>query len=123
MFAVALTCFLGRPVLKIMERLLGPSYEGSLAQYHLPFIIVVLGGGFYAVLNLFYYVLVILRRQKIIFGIYVVLTAAAAALAPAMVVKRGIYGGACAYLILMAVMAAGFVAGGLWACRKGKENG
>lgn len=123
MFAVALTCFLGRPVLKIMERLLGPSYEGSLAQYHLPFIIVVLGGGFYAVLNLYYYVLVILRRQKIIFGIYVVLTAAAAALAPAMVVKRGIYGAACAYLILMAVMAAGFVAGGLWACRKGKENG
>lgn len=71
------------------------------------------GGGFYAVLNLYYYALVILRRQKLIFGIYAVLTVLAAILAPRLTVALGIFGAAFAYLILMIVMAAGFV-GGAW---------
>ena len=76
-------------------------------------VVFVLGGGFYAVLNLYYYALVILRKQKLIFGIYVVLTVLAAILAPKFTVALGIFGAALAYLILMVVMAAGFV-GGAW---------
>lgn len=113
--AVGLAWFLGRPVLGILEKLLGGAYAGSLVRYHVPFVIVVLGGGFYALLNLYYYVLVILRRQNVIFGIYAVMTAAAVLLAPAMVRRSGISGAAYAYLALMAVMAAGFVAGA-WLC-------
>ena len=66
-----------------------------------------------------------MRKQKVIFGIYVGLTALAAVLAPAMVRREGIRGAAEAYLILMAVMASGFV---LWTwlgirrARKGTGN-
>ncbi len=122
LLAVCLAWGLGRPVLGIMEEILGPSYAGGLVRYHMPFVVVVAGGGFYAILNLYYYVLVILRRQKVIFGIYAALTLLAAALAPALVKRAGLFGAAWAYLILMAVMAAGFVAGGLLACIRGKNS-
>lgn len=52
-------------------------------------------------------------RQKLIFGIYVVLTVLAVILAPKLTIALGIFGAALAYLILMIVMAAGFV-GGAW---------
>ena len=106
--AVGGAAFLGRPVLGLLEWILGPAYAGSLVPYHLPFVLIVLGGAFYAVLNLYYYALVIMRRQRVIFGIYLVLAAGAAVLAPRMVVAYGIWGAAAAYLILMIVMAAGF---------------
>ncbi len=106
--AVGLAWFIGRPVLGILEMLLGGDYAGSLTGYHVPFVLVVLGGGFYALLNLYYYVLVILRRQDVIFAIYAVMTAAAVFLAPAMVRRSGIPGAAYAYLTLMTVMTAGF---------------
>ncbi len=126
LLAVALAWFLGRPVLRIMELLLGAGYEGSLVRYHKPFVAVVLGGGFYAILNLYYYVLVILRRQKVIFGIYAALTVLAARLAPAMVKRSGIPGAARAYLTLMVLMAACFAAGA-WVSyirgRRKRENG
>ncbi len=109
--AVGLAWFLGPALLGLMERLLGGAYAGSLVRYHVPFVLVVLGGGFYAVLNLYYYVLVILRRQDVIFGIYLVMTVMAAFVAPALVKRSGIAGAAWAYLVLMAVMAAGFVGG------------
>ena len=96
-----------------MEWLLGASYSGTLTALWPAFIMIVLGGGFYAVLNLYYYALVILRKQKLIFGIYAVLTVLAAVLAPRLTVALGIFGAALAYLILMIVMAAGFV-GGAW---------
>ena len=115
LLAVGLAWFLGRPVLGILETLLGEAYAGSLVRYHVPFVLVVLGGGFYALLNLYYYVLVILRRQSVIFAIYAVMTAAAIFLAPAMVRRSGIYGAACAYLVLMAAMTAGFTGCG-WLC-------
>lgn len=117
--AAALAYVLGGPVLRIMERLLGPAYEGSLVRYHAEFVLVVAGGGFYAMLNLYYYVLVIFRRQRIIFGIYAVMTAAAAVLAPRLVMQAGIRGASWAYLLLMAVMSACFAAGGIWAYEKG----
>ena len=111
--AVGGTVVLGRPVLALLEWLLGKSYSGTLTALWPAFIMIVLGGGFYAVLNLYYYALVILRRQKLIFGIYAVLTVLAAILAPRLTVALGIFGAALAYLILMIVMAAGFV-GGAW---------
>lgn len=111
--AVGGTVVLGRPVLALLEWLLGKSYSGTLTALWPAFIVIVLGGGFYAVLNLYYYALVILRRQKLIFGIYAVLTVLAAILAPRLTVALGIFGAAFAYLILMIVMAAGFV-GGAW---------
>ena len=113
MLAVGGTVVLGRPVLVLLEWLLGKSYSGTLTALWPAFIMIVLGGGFYAVLNLYYYALVILRRQKLIFGIYAVLTVLAAILAPRLTVALGIFGAAFAYLILMIVMAAGFV-GGAW---------
>ena len=111
--AVGGTVVLGRPVLALLEWVLGASYSGKLTALWPAFIMIVLGGGFYAVLNLYYYALVILRKQKLIFGIYVVLTVLAAILAPKFTVALGIFGAALAYLILMVVMAAGFV-GGAW---------
>jgi len=120
--AVSLAWILGRPVLRILEMILGEAYAGSLIGFHLPFVLIVLGGGFYAILNLYYYVLVILRRQGVIFGIYVVLTVLAVLLAPRMVEQGGIPGAACAYLMLMIVMAAGFVAGALISFRKGQSD-
>ena len=107
------TVVLGKPVLALLEWLLGASYSGTLTALWPAFIMIVLGGGFYAVLNLYYYALVILRRQKLIFGIYVVLTVLAVILAPNLTIALGIFGAALAYLILMIVMAAGFV-GGAW---------
>ncbi|MCI8725554.1 MAG: lipopolysaccharide biosynthesis protein [Hungatella sp.] len=109
--AVVLAWILGKPMLGIMERLLGSAYTGSLTVYHSSFVVIVLGGGFYAFLNLYYYVLVIIRRQKVIFGIYFILTLLAAWLAPRLVAGYGIPGAAWAYVSLMVVMAAGFVAG------------
>lgn len=108
--AVVLAAGLGRPVLWIMERILGGAYEGRLICYHVPFILIVLGGACYALLNLHYYALVIMRKQKVIFGIYGALTFIAAVTAPVLVRKAGIVGAAWAYLILMAVMAAAFEA-------------
>ncbi len=110
--AVGGALLLGRPVLGILEWLLGSAYTGKLTQFYLPFVLIVLGGAFYAVLNLYYYALVIMRRQRVIFGIYLVMTALAAWLAPNCVAAWGIPGAAAAYLALMAVMGAGFV---LWA--------
>ncbi len=107
--AVAGAAVLGRPVLGILEWVLGPVYAGKLTLYHGAFVWIVLGGGCYALLNLYYYALVIMRRQRTIFGIYLVLAGAAAVLAPFMVERHGIRGAAGAYLILMAGMAAGFV--------------
>ncbi len=123
--ALVLAAGLGRPVLWIMERILGQAYEGKLTCHHVSFILIVMGGACYAFLSLHYYALVIMRKQKVIFGIYVGLTALAAVLAPAMVRREGIRGAAEAYLILMAVMASGFV---LWTwlgirrARKGTGN-
>lgn len=120
--AAVLTWLLGRPVLGIMERILGASYAGSLVRYHGAFLLIVLGGGFYALLNLHYYVLVILRQQQMIFGIYALLAVLAAVLAPALVKQGGIAGAALAYLTLMVVMAACFAAGAWRSFRRGKGS-
>ncbi len=107
--AVLAVAVIGRPLLGILEWLLGAAYVGKLTVYHGAFGLIVLGGGFYALLNLYYYALVIMRRQKVIFGIYLVMTAAAAVTANQFVSRGGINGAAWAYLLLMLAMAAGFV--------------
>ena len=109
--ALVLAAGLGRPVLWVLEQILGGMYEGKLTGNHVPFILIVMGGACYAFLNLHYYALVIMRRQKAIFGIYLVLTGEAAVLAPIFVKRGGILGAAAVYLILMGLMAFGF---GAW---------
>ena len=121
--AVFMTWLIGKPVLGVMETILGASYKGSLTIYYPSFVLIVLGGGFYAFLNLYYYVLVIFRRQKVIFGIELALTFAAAWLAPWLVERRGIPGAAWAYVILMSLMAVGFVTGVWVSAGKSRENG
>ena len=111
--AIGGTCLLGRPVLAILEGILGSQYTGKLTGYYVPFILIVTGGAFYALLNLFYYILVILRKQKMIFGLYLGMTVLAAVLSPMLVKQAGIMGAAVSYLILMILMAAVFVGGGL----------
>ncbi len=110
--ALVLTIGLGKPVLWILENILGEAYEGRLTCYHIPFILIVMGGACYAFLNLHYYALVIMRRQRVIFGIYLALAFLGAWMAPVMVRREKIFGAAAAYLVLMAVMAAAFV---IWA--------
>ena len=119
--AMAGVVLLGRPVLGILEYLLGPAYTGKLTGYHGAFALIVLGGGFYAILNLYYYALVIMRRQSVIFGIYLVMTAAAVLLAPWFVIRYGILGAAVSYLLLMVGMAIGFVWMAWIAFFRGKE--
>lgn len=120
--AVAASWLIGRPVLRLLETVLGEAYQEKLTIYWIPFIWIVLGGGFYAVLNLYYYVLVILRRQKIIFGVYLVMAFIAAALAPYLVAKAGIWGAAAGYLMLMILMAVMFGAGVLLSFRSGMRT-
>lgn len=105
------TAILGKPVLQLLEMLLGSSYEGKLTCHHLAFVLIVSGGSCYAFLNLMYYVLVIMRKQKAIFVVYASVSIAAWFLCPVMVQSAGILGAAIAYLILMILLAVGF--GGL----------
>jgi len=104
---------LGRPVLAVLESILGSNYTGRLTGYYVPFILIVTGGAFYAIINLFYYVMVILRKQKLIFCLYLGMTVLAAVLSPMLVKQAGIMGAAVSYFILMVIMAAVFVGGGL----------
>lgn len=109
--AVGGTVILGKPVLQLLEMLLGSIYEGKLTCYHLAFVLIVSGGSCYAFLNLMYYVLVIMRKQKAIFVVYALVSIVAWFLCPVMVQSAGILGAAIAYLILMILLAVGF--GGL----------
>ncbi|RGY98928.1 lipopolysaccharide biosynthesis protein [Clostridium sp. AM58-1XD] len=119
--AAALSVLLGPWALGIMEMILGSDYTGSLTRYHVPFVLIIIGGGLYALANLSYYLLVIMRKQKLIFAVYLVLAVAGWIASPVMVERYGISGAAVCYLILMAVLTAGFTAGQLF-CLKKEEN-
>ncbi len=99
---------LGRPVLKLMEMILGAGYEGKLTAHLIPFAVIILGGGLYALANLYYYLLVIMRRQGVIFLVYLTAAAAAWLLSPVLVTHFQIPGAAVCYGILMAVLVLGF---------------
>jgi len=109
--AVGGTVILGKPVLQLLEMLLGSAYSGKLTGHHLAFVLIVSGGSCYAFLNLMYYVLVIMRKQKAIFVVYTLVGIVAWFLCPVMVQAAGIPGAAVAYLMLMILLAVGF--GGL----------
>lgn len=106
--AVVGTLVLGKPVLRLLEMILGAGYEGSLTCYHRAFLCIILGGGCYAMSNLMYYVLVIMRRQKYIFATYLTAAVVAVFMTSYMVAGWGIDGAAYAYLMLMAVQTLGF---------------
>lgn len=102
-------CFaFGRPVLWVMEYLLGEGYQGSLTPYISSFTVIVLGGGVYALSNLMYYSLVVMRRQRLIFIVYAAVACVAAWVAPAFVSALGIPGAAFAYCLLMGLQLLGF---------------
>ncbi len=104
---------LGRLVLGVMERLLGAGYEGSLVQHHASFTVIVFAGGVYALTNLMYYSLVIMRRQRWIFGVYLATALLALVLAPLLVSRAGLFGGAMAYCLFMVMQLTGFSLGAL----------
>ncbi len=113
---------LGRPVLGIMELILGTGYEGKLTAHWGSFVVIILGGGLYAMANLYYYLLVIMRRQGVIFLVYLTAAAAAWLLSPILVSCFQILGAAVCYGILMTVLVLGFwgIQGVLF--RKAKER-
>ncbi|MBS6646044.1 MAG: lipopolysaccharide biosynthesis protein [Clostridiaceae bacterium] len=120
--AVGLTWLIGRPVLGILESLLGASYEGKLVLLHREFTVIVLGGAFYAFSNLLYYALVIMRKQRFIFGIYLAAAAAALILSPVFVTEYGMMGASLIYLLLMILMAVGFAFFAYISYKKGKHS-
>ena len=106
--ALAGSLLLGRPVLSILEFMLGAEYKGALSSRSLIFVFIILGGCFYAASNLYYYILVIMRRQKLIFIIYLVVAALAFVLSNAVVARFGLEGAAVIYPCYMAAATAAF---------------
>lgn len=106
--ALAGSFLLGRPVLSILEFMLGAEYKGTLSSRSLIFVFIILGGCFYAASNLYYYILVIMRRQKLIFIIYLVVAALAFVLSNAVVARFGLEGAAVIYPCYMAAATAAF---------------
>ncbi|MDO4438873.1 MAG: lipopolysaccharide biosynthesis protein [Eubacteriales bacterium] len=108
-FSLAGVMLLGRPVLYILELILGSSYAGMLTRYKSAFFWIIAGGGIYALANLYYYILVIIRQQKNIFFVYLAATVAAILQGGLLVKACGINGAAYTYLGLMFVLLSGFV--------------
>lgn len=111
LLAAAGTGILGKPVLGLLEMVLGQAYTGRLTEYHGSFFVIVLGGGFYAMLSLMYYSLVIMRKQSSIFAGYGAAAVVAGVLSGLFVSAWGIWGASLSYLFTMVVLALGF--GGL----------
>lgn len=99
---------LGRPVLAVMEMVLGEGYQGSLTPYWPAFVLIIFGGGLYALANLYYYLLVIMRKQVMIFGVYLTASIGAWFLSPILTASFGIPGAAVCYVCLMGFLTAGF---------------
>lgn len=99
-----LTYFLGKPVLGILELILGSEYSGLLTQRHYEFILIILGGCFYAMTNLFYYLLVIMRKQSMIFMNYLIMAIGAFILSRRAVMGYGLTGAAAAYATYMLLL-------------------
>ena len=102
---VALTYIIGKPVLHILETLLGAQYTGLLTSRHYEFIMIILGGCFYAVTNLYYYLLIIMRKQEMIFMNYLIMAIGTAILSIRAVTSYGMTGAAAAYAAYMLLLA------------------
>jgi len=99
--AVGGAWFLGIPVLSLLY----PNLAYALADCRKALTLIIVGGALNAYMNLFYYSLVIMKRQRFIFGIYVFTAALAVGISGPFVKGGGIFGGAMAYVILMAALA------------------
>lgn len=99
---LALGCawFLGIPVLSLMYSNL--SY--ALADCRGAFVLIILGGALNAFMSLFYYALVIMEKQKGIFVVYGIVGIVAVLISTPFVRVGGVFGGALAYVILMALL-------------------
>jgi len=104
--ALALICvvFLGSPVLRLFELLLGEAYEGKLRAHTGEFFLIILGGGLYATANLYYYILVMKRRQKAIFIVYAIGAVITFAASSFIVEALGMTGGAILYASMMSLL-------------------
>lgn len=118
---LALGCawFLGIPVLRLLYSNIGY----ALSECRPAFVLIILGGALNAFMSLFYYALVIMKMQKYIFGVYGVVGVVAVLISTPFVRAGGIFGGALAYVILMAALMALF---GACACfgivKKGRDR-
>lgn len=99
---VALGCawFLGIPVLSLLYS----NISYALADCRPAFVLIILGGALNAFMTLFYYALVIMKMQKYIFGVYGVVGVMALLLSTPLVQWGGVFGGALAYVLLMAAL-------------------
>ena len=70
--------------------------------------LIIVGGALNAFMNLFYYSLIIMKKQRFIFAGYGLTALLALFLSEPFVRAMGIFGGAAAYVVLMAVLAALF---------------
>ncbi len=95
--ALAGAALLGKPVLMLLEYLLGSGYDGVFSSKWLIFVLIILGGCFYALSNLYYYILIIMRRQKLIFEIYCAVAVIAFILSRLAVQHFGLMGAAAVY--------------------------
>ena len=95
--ALAGAWVLGVPVLGAISNV-------DLVPYKSGLMMIILGGGFFAVMNLFYYVLVVMKCQKRIFFGYVPVCILSFFLSYGFVKTGGINGGACSYMIEMALL-------------------
>ena len=109
---LALGCawFLGIPVLSLLYS----NISYALAECRPAFVLIILGGALNAFMSLFYYALVIMKMQKYIFGVYGIVGVMAAVISAPFVRWGGVFGGALAYVILMAALMGFFGAFVFW---------
>lgn len=103
--SVLAVILIGRPVLSVIETILGDRYTGSLTPHVPELVLIMIGGGIYALADLLYYVLVIRRKQRSIFIIYLIAGAAAAAASFLLVGSWGMTGAAVSYTAVMSLLA------------------
>ncbi len=117
---LALGCawFLGIPVLSLLYS----NISYALAECRPAFVLIVLGGALNAFMSLFYYALIIMKMQKYIFGVYGIIGVTAVMISAPLVRWGGVFGGALAYVILMAALMVLFGACMLWGLLKKEEN-
>lgn len=94
----------GIPVLSLLYS----NIREPLSACRPAFMLIIFGGALNAYMNLFYYALIIMKKQKIIFMVYGIVALMAVMISAPFVRWGGIFGGALAYMLLTAALAAFF---------------
>ena len=102
--AVGGAWLLGIPVLGLLYS----NIRYAMADCRPALVLIIVGGALNAFMNLFYYSLIIMKKQRFIFAGYGLTALLALFLSEPFVRAMGIFGGAAAYVVLMAVLAALF---------------